>query len=77
MLIQVLNLEPNNIKALFRIGQAYGALNHYSSAIKYFKQALELDPNDKKIQAELMKIEKAQRQYLVIEKKLYAKMFSQ
>ncbi|XP_050521158.1 peptidyl-prolyl cis-trans isomerase D-like isoform X2 [Daktulosphaira vitifoliae] len=73
---QVLNLESGNVKALFRIGQAYGALNHYSSAIKYFKRALELVPHNKKILAELMKIEKAQKQYLVIEKKIYAKMFS-
>ncbi|XP_050441488.1 peptidyl-prolyl cis-trans isomerase D [Adelges cooleyi] len=73
---QVLNLESNNVKALFRIGQDYGALNYYSSAIKYLKQALEIVPTEKKILAELIKVEKAQKQYLAVERKRYAKMFS-
>ncbi|KAI8027393.1 Peptidyl-prolyl cis-trans isomerase CYP40 [Camellia lanceoleosa] len=36
----------NNVKALFRQGQAYMALNDIDAAVESFKKALELEPND-------------------------------
>ncbi|KAK9109131.1 hypothetical protein Sjap_017191 [Stephania japonica] len=36
----------DNVKALFRQGQAYMALNDVDSAVQSFKKALDLEPND-------------------------------
>lgn len=74
--MQVLNIDPNNGKALFRLGQAYGSLNLHENGIKYYKQALKVIPHDKKISIELKKIKQAQKKYLIVEKKLYSRMFS-
>ncbi|KAK6916478.1 Tetratricopeptide repeat 1 [Dillenia turbinata] len=43
----------NNVKALFRQGQAYMALNDIDAAVESFKKALELEPNDGGIKKEL------------------------
>lgn len=74
--MQVLDVDCNNGKALFRLGEAYGSLNYHEKAIKYYKQALEIVPNDKNILIQLKNVEKAQKQYILIEKKLYSKLFS-
>lgn len=73
--MQVLSIDCDNGKAFFRLGQAYGSLNYHDKAIKYLKQALEVIPNEKNIINELKKIEQAQKHYLILEKKLYSKMF--
>lgn len=75
-MLQVLNLDCNNGKALFRLGKAFGSLRNYEKAIKYYKQALDIFPDEKNILIELKKVKQAQKQYLVMEKKLYSKMFS-
>ncbi|VVC39854.1 Hypothetical protein CINCED_3A008868 [Cinara cedri] len=72
---QVLNTDCNNGKAFFRLGQAYGSLNHFNKAITYYKKALEVIPNEKYILLELKRIEQAQNQYLLFEKQIYSKMF--
>lgn len=69
-------MDCKNAKALFRLGQAYGALNFYDQAIVSFKKALEIFPNEKKFLIELKKIEHAQKQYLIIEKKMCSKMLT-
>ncbi|GAB4837964.1 Peptidyl-prolyl cis-trans isomerase cyp40, variant 2 [Ancistrocladus abbreviatus] len=43
----------NNVKALFRQGQAHMALNDIDAAVESFKKALELEPNDAGIKREL------------------------
>lgn len=75
-MLQVLNLDCNNGKALFRLGKAFSSLKNYEKAIKYYKQALDIFPDEKNILIELKKVKQAQKQYLVTEKKLYSKMFS-
>ncbi|XP_028071463.1 peptidyl-prolyl cis-trans isomerase CYP40-like isoform X1 [Camellia sinensis] len=51
----------NNVKALFRQGQAYMALNDIDAAIESFKKALELEPNDAGIKKELAAAKKKTR----------------
>ncbi len=46
---EVLERDPRNVKALFRLGQALVGLKDYEEAIKQLKQAAELEPNDKGI----------------------------
>ncbi|KAH7835284.1 hypothetical protein Vadar_024690 [Vaccinium darrowii] len=43
----------NNVKALFRQGQAHIALNDIDAAVESFRKALELEPNDAGIKKEL------------------------
>ncbi|KAF2305818.1 hypothetical protein GH714_008248 [Hevea brasiliensis] len=43
----------NNVKALFRQGQAHMALNDIDAAVESFKKALQLEPNDAGIKKEL------------------------
>jgi len=74
-LLQVLNIDCNNGKALFRLGKAYGSLNNYEKAIKCYKQALEIFPNEKEILIELENVKQAQKQYLATQKILYSKLF--
>lgn len=74
--MQVLDVDCNNEKALFRLGRAYASLNYYDKAIICYKRALKIVPNEKNIIIELKSVEKAQRQYLIIEKRIYSKMFA-
>ena len=53
---EVLELEPDNITALKRMGSAYYMLNRMEQAGKVWKRALELDPKDDKIREMLNKI---------------------
>jgi peptidyl-prolyl isomerase D len=38
--------EDNNVKALFRQGQAYMALNNVDAAAESLEKALQFEPND-------------------------------
>ncbi|RXH75296.1 hypothetical protein DVH24_030017 [Malus domestica] len=44
----------DNVKALFRQGQTYMALNDIDATVESFKKALELEPNDGGIKKELL-----------------------
>ncbi|CAN0927800.1 Peptidyl-prolyl cis-trans isomerase CYP40 [Linum grandiflorum] len=48
----------NNVKAFFRQGQAYMALNDIDSAVESFKKASLLEPNDAGIRKELLAAKK-------------------
>lgn len=65
----------NNVKALFRQGQAYMALNDIDSAVESFKKALDLEPNDAGIKKELAATKKKIADRRNLERKAYSKMF--
>ncbi|XP_077213652.1 peptidyl-prolyl cis-trans isomerase CYP40-like [Tasmannia lanceolata] len=64
-----------NVKALFRQGQAYMALNDVDAAVESFRKALELEPNDGGIKKELAAAKKKITDRRELEKKAYSKMF--
>ncbi|RWR84115.1 peptidyl-prolyl cis-trans isomerase CYP40 [Cinnamomum micranthum f. kanehirae] len=64
-----------NVKALFRQGQAYMALNDVDAAVESFKKALELEPSDGGIRKELAAARKRIADRLDLERKAYSKMF--
>ncbi|KAK9948856.1 hypothetical protein M0R45_004415 [Rubus argutus] len=66
----------DNVKALFRQGQTYMALNDIDSAVDSFKKALELEPNDGGIKKELQVAKKKVADRSVKEKKAYSRMFN-
>ncbi|XP_065857008.1 peptidyl-prolyl cis-trans isomerase CYP40 [Euphorbia lathyris] len=65
----------NNVKALFRQGQAHMLLNDIDSAVESFKKALQLEPNDAGIKKELAAAKKRINDRRDLEKKQYQKMF--
>ncbi|XP_077249870.1 peptidyl-prolyl cis-trans isomerase CYP40-like [Tasmannia lanceolata] len=64
-----------NVKALFRQGQVYMALNDVDSAVESFTKALELEPNDGGIKKELAAAKRKITDRRELEKKAYARMF--
>ncbi|XP_071388240.1 peptidyl-prolyl cis-trans isomerase FKBP8-like [Centroberyx affinis] len=56
----VLFLEPNNVKALFRTGKLLSDKGEYKEAMETLKKALKLEPATKAIHVELSKLVKRQ-----------------
>ncbi|XP_072241908.1 FKBP prolyl isomerase 16 [Leuresthes tenuis] len=56
----VLFLEPNNVKALFRAGKLLSDKGEYKEAMEVLKKALKLEPATKAIHTELSKLVKRQ-----------------
>lgn len=65
----------DNVKALFRQGQAYMALKDVDSAVASFKKALQLEPNDAGIRKELAVATKMINDRRDQERRAYARMF--
>ncbi|XWS67992.1 hypothetical protein CRYUN_Cryun04dG0052000 [Craigia yunnanensis] len=65
----------NNVKALFRQGQAHMALNDVDAAVESFKKALQLEPNDGGIKKELAAAMKKINDRCSEERRRYRKMF--
>eukprot|EP01118_Nematostelium_gracile_P009378 TRINITY_DN3152_c0_g1_i1.p1 TRINITY_DN3152_c0_g1~~TRINITY_DN3152_c0_g1_i1.p1 ORF type:complete len:207 (+),score=76.77 TRINITY_DN3152_c0_g1_i1:117-737(+) len=72
---QVLQIESNNIKALFRRGKAHLALNDLDRAESDLNKAAELDPNDKMIQRELLVLKKKNKEQDKKQQKFYSNLF--
>ncbi|GMI68088.1 CYCLOPHILIN 40, SQUINT [Hibiscus trionum] len=68
-------LKLDNVKAFFRQGQAYMALNNIDAAVESFKKALDLEPNNGGIKKELAAARKKIADRQDQEKKAYSKMF--
>lgn len=73
--LQVLRIDQNNPKAIFRKGQANVGLNNHDVGLQYLKQAHKLVPYDKNILNEIRKVKKSMNEYLVVEKNIFSKMF--
>ncbi|XP_076176311.1 cyclophilin 40 isoform X2 [Ptiloglossa arizonensis] len=72
---EVLQLDKNNSKALFRRSQAYMGLNEYDLGLGDLKRALLISPNNKDILMEIEKVKKVMNSYLAIEKASCQRMF--
>ncbi|GFR48206.1 hypothetical protein Agub_g10064 [Astrephomene gubernaculifera] len=73
--VAVLDQAPDNVKALFRCGQAKLALKDFSGALADLKRASELEPSDKGIAAELARCKAAVEAERKKERATYARMF--
>ncbi|XP_070800090.1 peptidyl-prolyl cis-trans isomerase FKBP8 [Pituophis catenifer annectens] len=71
---QVLEQQPDNIKALFRKGKVLAQQGEYSGAIPILKAALKLEPSNKTIHTELSKLAKKHADQKSIEAEMYRKM---
>jgi len=72
---QVLAIDPDNTKGLFRRGRAYLANNDIENARTDLNRAKTLSPDDKEIKNELLLLEKKEKLQDTKQKSFYAKMF--
>jgi len=72
---KVLEIQEDNIKALFRRGQCHLGKKDYDLAMEDLNKAREFEPNDKGIMQEIAKTKKAKVAYAQKEKQMYSKMF--
>jgi len=72
---KVLEIEGNNVKALFRRGKAYLGKENLDKAEEDLKRALELDPTDKAIPKELSTLKTKSKKQEEKAKKFYSNMF--
>jgi len=72
---KVLEIEGNNVKAIFRRGKAYLGKENLDKAEEDLKKALELDPSDKAIPKELATLKAKSKKQEEKAKKFYSNMF--
>jgi len=70
-----LELDPNNVKALFRRGKIYSIKNDLDNAKKDLLKAAKLDPQDKTIREEYEKLRVKYQEHSQKQKKLYSHVF--
>ncbi|KAK0173215.1 hypothetical protein PV328_006447 [Microctonus aethiopoides] len=70
----VLRVEPNNIKALFRKGRILHKKGNHALAVTTLQYAAKLDPDSKAIQNELTILKEKSARDSLYEKNLYRKM---
>ncbi|KAM4617930.1 tetratricopeptide repeat protein 9C [Discoglossus pictus] len=73
--VQVLNLQPHNIKALYRAGVSSYHLRDYTRAHRYLSQAASQEPRDTNIRRYLQLTDEALSVYREEEKQRYKGMF--
>lgn len=74
--LEALEIDPSNTKALYRRAQGWQGLKEYDQALADLKKAQEIAPEDKAIQAELLKVKQKIKAQKDKEKAAYAKMFA-
>lgn len=74
---EVLNLEPSNVKAMYRQAQACSEMKEYDNAKNILTKALEIDAENKAVIGELSKVKKLIADKKQKEKAMFAKMFGQ
>ena len=72
---KVLNIDSQNIKALYRRAQSYIATKDYLEASTDLKNAITIDPTCKEAKIEMKRLLKLQAEYNSKQKKLYSGMF--
>lgn len=73
---KALEIEPNNVKALYRRGQSYYSRGDYEQSLVDFKRIKELEPENKAAQNQMALCNQQIRAYEQKQKSLYANMFS-
>ncbi|KAJ6332214.1 hypothetical protein OIU76_010576 [Salix suchowensis] len=73
---KVLELDPLNVKALFRRSQAYLKTSELEKAEADIKKALAIDPNNREVKLEYMELKEKQREYDKYQAELFSTMVS-
>jgi len=72
---KALEIDSNNLKALFRRGIAYSEIDDWDLGQKDFEKALEFDPNNKEVKKEFDKLKKKIREQNKKDGKIFGGMF--
>ncbi|KAM3876111.1 peptidyl-prolyl cis-trans isomerase FKBP8 [Diretmus argenteus] len=72
--VSALAHQPDNIKALFRMGKVLALQGEYAEAIRILRKSLKLEPSNKTIHAELSKLVKKHSEQKGAEQAMYKKM---
>lgn len=72
--VSALAHQPENVKALFRMGKVLALQGEYTEAIQTLRKALKLEPSNKTIHAELSKLVKKHSEQRGAEQAMYKKM---
>jgi FK506-binding protein 6 len=72
---KVLDFDSKNVKAIFRLGQAYMMLSEFKRARDKFVVAIRLAPNSEDIRRELLKLDQRVEKFRAMERSMCAKMF--
>ncbi|XP_076583174.1 peptidyl-prolyl cis-trans isomerase FKBP8 [Chaetodon auriga] len=72
--VSALAHQPDNIKALFRMGKVLALQGEYTEAIQTLRRALKLEPSNKTIHTELSKLVKKHSEQRGAEQAMYKKM---
>ncbi|XP_068658160.1 70 kDa peptidyl-prolyl isomerase-like [Aristolochia californica] len=73
---KVLEVDPQNLKALYRRSQTYLRTSDLEKAEADLKKALSLDPNNRDVRFEYKKLKEKQREYQKDQAKIYGAMLS-
>ncbi|KAL5809823.1 hypothetical protein ACOSQ4_026391 [Xanthoceras sorbifolium] len=73
---KVLEVDPSNVKALFRRSQAYLKTNELEKAEADIKRALTIDPNNREVKVEYKELKEKQRQYAKYQAGIFSTMLS-
>ncbi|TMW67011.1 hypothetical protein Poli38472_012127 [Pythium oligandrum] len=72
--LEVLQLDPKNVKAIYRLAQISLDESEFSDASMYLKQALKLEPNNSKFRSMVSSIKAKKELFNARQKKLYSKL---
>ncbi|KAL4123979.1 hypothetical protein PRIC2_009823 [Phytophthora ramorum] len=72
--LEVLQLDPTNVKAMYRVGQIALDQNEFDEANMFLRKALEIEPKNAKVRQLLVQLKKKKRDQKALERKLYAKL---
>ncbi|KAF6151867.1 hypothetical protein GIB67_010441 [Kingdonia uniflora] len=75
-IIKVLELEPLNVKALYRRSQSYLKASELEKAEIDLKKALTIDPNNRIVKLEYSKLKEMQKEYAKCQAEVFGTMFS-
>jgi len=68
--------QPDNVKAIFRKGQAQANLKNYEDSLKTLREALKIDKDNKEVKALIEKVKKSQEVLKKKQQKAFSNMFS-
>jgi len=73
---KVLELDDKNVKATFRMAEAYAGCHDFSQAVIYFEKTLALEPSNSSAKKQLLNARAMQKKSIEKEKKLYSNIFA-
>ncbi|XP_064391991.1 inactive peptidyl-prolyl cis-trans isomerase FKBP6-like [Halichondria panicea] len=71
---RALDIDPRNVKANFRLGQAFMKLSEFKKSRDHLLKAGRLSPGNQEIRLELQKLDRAVSKFRTLEKTMYTKM---